>query len=109
MEFYVNGNLWQIVYVRSEHPIFMRKDGTYTIGVCNNNNKTIFLNENLKNGMLKKVLIHEIAHAFMFEYHVDLSVAEEEVICDLIATYGEDIVSVSDDVFGRLQKIRSAF
>ena len=109
MDFYVNGVKWKIAYVRSDHPIFKREDGSYTIGVCSNNEKCVFLNENLRGGMLKKVIIHEVSHAFMFEYHIDLTIEQEEVICDLIATYGEDIISVSSDIFGRLQKIRSVF
>lgn len=38
--------------------------------------------------MLKKILCHEITHAAMFSYNVDLSIEQEELVADLIATYG---------------------
>lgn len=109
MVFRINNNKWEIVFIRSNHPILEVSSGVFTLGVCNNSNKTIFLSENLYGGMLKKVLIHEVAHAFMFEYHIDLLLEEEERICDIISTHGCDIVSVSSSIFENMRKNRRVF
>lgn len=38
--------------------------------------------------MMKKVLSHEITHAAMFSYNISLSMEQEELLADLVATYG---------------------
>ena len=45
---------------------------------------------------MKKVLCHEITHAAMFSYNVNLSLEQEELVADLISTYGEEIVYMKD-------------
>jgi len=37
---------------------------------------------------MKKVLCHELTHAAMFSYGIELSIEQEELLADLIATYG---------------------
>ena len=73
--------------------------------MCDRSNKTIYLAENLEGSMLRKVLCHEIVHAAMFSYDVYLSLEQEEVIADIIATYGDEIISVTNKVFKKLQQI----
>lgn len=101
--FNINGVEWQIVKTSVNHPKLFRSNGTLSIGACDNVTKTIYLNENLSENMLKKVLCHEIVHAAMFSYNVDLTIEQEELVADLIATYGEEIIEVTNRIF---QKIR---
>lgn len=82
--------------------VFLMDDGTYTIGSCDNPSKTIYLANTLRNSMLKKVLCHEIVHAAMFSYDVILNYEQEELLANLIATYGEEIIKVTDEMFKRL-------
>jgi len=53
--------------------------------------------------MLKKVITHEIVHAAMFSYEVYLSPDQEEIIADIIATYGEEIINITNKVFKKLR------
>lgn len=46
-----------------------------------------------------------IPAAAMFSYNVYLSLEQEEVIADIIATYGEEIINVTNKVFKKLQLI----
>ena len=85
--------------------MLIREDGVRTLGMCDRDTKTIYLAENLEGSMLKKVLCHEIVHAAMFSYNVYLSLDQEEVIADIIATYGEEIIEVTNKVFYKLQHI----
>lgn len=50
--------------------------------------KTIYLDSCLEGGLMRKVLAHEITHAAMFSYNIDLSHSQEELLADLVATYG---------------------
>jgi len=38
--------------------------------------------------MMKKVLSHELTHAAMFSYNIEMSHDQEELFADLVATYG---------------------
>ena len=90
------------------HPwdeMLIREDGVRTLGMCDKDTKTIYLAENLEGSMLKKVICHELVHAAMFSYSVYLSLEQEEVIADIIATYGEEIINITNKVFYKLQHI----
>lgn len=69
-------------------------------GVCQVENA---INENLNSSLMKRVLCHEITHAAMFSYETDLTVEQEELLADLIATYGQEIISKTNDIFQRLK------
>lgn len=99
----INGESWDILAVSANHPKLQRADGTYAIGSCDDETKTIYINLNLQGKMLKKVLCHEITHAAMFSYNIDLSYDQEELIADLIATYGEEIIQVTNQVFEKIK------
>jgi hypothetical protein len=53
--------------------------------------------------MMKRVLCHEVTHAAMFSYETELTVEQEELLSDLIATYGEEIISKTNEIFRRLK------
>ena len=42
----------------------------------------------------------------MFSYDVSLTLEQEELLADLIATYGEEIVSITNKVFAKLKRGR---
>ena len=63
---------------------------------------TIYLSEDLTGNFLKKVLCHELTHAAMFSYGVDLTVDQEELIADLLATYGEEVVYITNKIFKKI-------
>ena len=71
--------------------MLIREDGVRTLGMCDKDTKTIYLAENLEGSM--------------FSYNVYLSLEQEEVIADIIATYGEEIINITNKVFYKLQHI----
>ena len=89
--------------VSPDHPQLMRSDGTYSIGACNDALKTVYINEELNDFYIKKVLCHELTHAAMFSYNVDLSLEQEEIVADLIATYGQEIILQTNSMFNRIR------
>ena len=101
----INGIEWKIKFVNPWDDTLIKEDGTRTVGMCDRYTKTIYLANDLKGSMLKKVICHEIVHAAMFSYEVYLSLEQEEVIADIIATYGDEIIDVTNKVFYKLQHI----
>lgn len=55
---------------------------------------------------LKHILAHELTHAAIFSYDIHLDSQEEELIADLVGTYGEEIVQATNSIFKRIKKIR---
>lgn len=101
----INGIEWRVKLVHPWDEMLIREDGVRTLGMCDRDTKTIYLAENLEGSMLKKVICHELVHAAMFSYNVYLSLEQEEVIADIIATYGEEIINITNKVFYKLQHI----
>lgn len=101
----INNIYWKIVYVPKDFPLLQKFNGEYSIGACDNLTRTIYLNENLYGKLLKKVLCHELTHAAMFSYGVDLSIEQEELVADLISTYGEEIIYITNKIFTHLSSM----
>lgn len=102
----INGEEWRVLLVSPFHPVLQRSDGGYSIGVCDSMVKAIYINEDLSLEKMKKVLCHEIAHAAMFSYGVDLTLEQEELLADLMATYGQEIINKTNKFFHRLKETR---
>ena len=99
----INDEFWGLLAVSANHPKLLRSDGTYSIGSCDDETKTIYINHSLKGDLLKKVMCHEITHAAMFSYNIDLSYEQEELVADLIATYGEEVVNITNLMFNKIK------
>lgn len=103
--FNINGEEWGVVLVSPDHPELERSDGSASIGACNDITKLIYINDTLPDGMLKRVLCHEITHAAMFSYNVELTYEQEELLADLLATYGSEIISITNEIFKKLKGV----
>lgn len=102
--FSINGELWRVVYVPSNSISLMKPDGTFAVGACDDYTKSIYLNDRLYGDYLKKVLCHEITHAAMFSYNVSLSLPQEELLAELMSTFGEEIIDITNIIFDYLKR-----
>lgn len=103
--FLINNIYWKLALVPADFPLLQRMNGSYTIGACDNLTRTIYINENLQGKLLNKVLCHQITHAAMFSYNVNLSVEQQELVADLISTYGQQIIYITNKIFIKLERI----
>lgn len=102
MEFEVNGNTWKIIYCNPSSKNLMRSNKTYTLGVCDNGEKTIFLSDRLSGKLLDKVLCHELTHVYCFEFNYAIDIATEEIVADFMSLFGRDIIYLADEIMGNL-------
>lgn len=100
----INGAEWRVLLVSPFHPQLQRSDGSWSIGACDDMLKAIYVCEDLNLTMMKKVLCHEITHAAMFSYNIEMNLAQEELFADLVATYGQEIVCKTNLFFKRLKE-----
>ena len=91
----INGELWRVRIVPPQHPALYR-NGNPALGCCDDIVKTIFISNILTQREMKKVLCHEMVHAAMYSYDVPMSDAVEEIVADMIATYGNEIMTLSN-------------
>lgn len=98
----INGEDWRILITSSNHPALMRPNGSFTLGCCDDQVKTIYITEGLTDYYFHKVLCHEIVHACMYSYNIELNDYQEEILADLVSTYGEEIMTITNSIFCRL-------
>lgn len=69
-------------------------------GECDRVNNEIYIARDLKPSFKKKVLIHELAHAFVGSYLLEYkdNYTEEE-LCEFVAMYSESINGIVKDYF----------
>lgn len=94
----INGAIWCIQFVDRYNPIFIMDNGQYTIGVTDRNTQTIYVANDLDSELLEKVIKHEICHAIMFTEGIDMSIPTEECVCDILATYGDDVDRITNEI-----------
>ena len=95
----INGVRWRVRLVSPAHPLLLTPWKTHALGVCDKVTQTICIDETLSPQLLKEVLCHEIVHAFMFSYMIDLSYSEEELVAELMSKYGEHILEVTNAIY----------
>lgn len=98
----INGIVWRLKFVSPYDTNLYRPDGSLTIGMCDNVDKTIYISNALYGYILKKVLCHELVHASMYSYGVLLTDQQEELVADLLSTYGEEIIEKTNLIFSKL-------
>lgn len=97
----INGELWRVRIVSPQHPALYR-NGNPALGCCDDIIKTIFISNILTQREMKKVLCHEMVHAAMYSYDVPITDYVEEIVADLIATYGNEIMSLTHMTYDKM-------
>lgn len=97
----INGELWRVRLVPPQHPILYR-NGNPALGCCDDITKTIYISNILSQREMKKVLCHEMVHAAMYSYDVEMSDYTEEIVADMIATYGNEIMSLTHMTYDKM-------
>lgn len=102
MEFAVNGTNWTLKWVNPHSEHLRRSDRSFTLGVTDNNVKTVFIADNLSEFMTDKVLCHELTHVFAFENHYYMDIQTEEIVADYLSLFGRGIISIADEIMSNL-------
>ena len=99
--FVINGINWSLVFVNGSNEALRRSDGVYTLGTTDLRTKTVYISSVLTGRLLYKVICHELCHCFCFSYGIYLDLRTEELIADFLATYGQEVFAIADDIFSR--------
>lgn len=104
MKFTVNNQEWELRFVNPNSKNLMRSDGSITLGMTDNNVKTVFINNRLNNYMTDKVLCHELTHVYAFSFDYFIDIQTEEIVADFLSLFGRDIIYLLDDIIKILKK-----
>ena len=106
--FDMNGIHWVLEYVNPYNPFLIDRTGRLTLGTTNPITKRVYVSNGLRGFMLRKVVMHELAHCALVSYNLldDLQrmvkpeclLEAEESLCNFIADYGLKIVRISDNM-----------
>ena len=67
MEFNVNNNRWILQFANPNSEELRRSDNVYTLGVTDNNTKSVTIAYCMSDYMTNKVLCHELVHVYSCE------------------------------------------
>lgn len=98
----INNIIWNLYIVDSNDINLIRDDGGYTIGVTDWNQKAIFISKNIDYDKFKKVLMHEITHAFIFSYGFPIDIYAEECMCSFVENYAQQIINKTNEILGEM-------
>lgn len=102
--FIINGILWNLIFVNPNDERLMRSDGLYSLAVTDWNEKDIFVSKNTKGSYFRKIIAHELCHAFCFSFGVHMPMEQEEYLSDWISIYGTDLIYLLDDIMVSMKK-----
>lgn len=108
MKFIVNNQEWDLLFVNPGSDNLRRSDGSITIGLTDNNTKTVYINNRLNDYMTDKCIAHELCHVFCFSHDIYMSIQEEEYLADWVSRYGRDLITILDDIMFIVSKNRVA-
>lgn len=105
--FIINKTLWRIERVPAGDTCLKRSDGSETVGVTDSNKHTIYLSNRLRGAFLRRVMAHELCHAFCFSYNIHMPMEQEEYLADWISLYGADLVYLLDELLPNIDVARA--
>ena len=83
---YIKGKRWKVVYRKR-----LTQDGDPCSGLCDLENRIIYLSKLLSPKERTATIFHELFHALLFECHVpegaSLNEEVEEILCDAFADF----------------------
>lgn len=95
--FEINGVIWRIFIVPSNHPELKQPNGEFALGCCNNTTHSIYISAAIEQSPLyNEVLYHEITHAVIESYNITFSYSEEELLASFISVYGSTIHNIAN-------------
>lgn len=102
--FTINGINWNLIFVNSSSPDLLRSDGTISLAVTDWNRKSIFVSLAPKGAYLRRIIAHELCHAFCFSYDISMPIEQEEYLANWISLYGTDLIYLLDNIMSSLSR-----
>ena len=104
--FTINDEQWKVGVVYPNDIGLLMPKGDFALGVCDDHAKTIYISNELHGEDFERALSHELVHAAMFAYNIELGYNEEELLAEIVSIFGEEIVDLTNIIFERIRRGR---
>ena len=99
MKVEINNLIWEIEEVETRDVNLLEGENS-CYGTCHYYKNVIYLDKSLTEFHKKRVLAHELTHAYIFSYLLTKQEKySEEEMCEFVALYGNDIWNQVTDYF----------
>lgn len=99
----INGLRWRVRLVSPSNPYLLTPWNTYALGACDKLTQTIYINRTLPLIKVKEVLYHEITHAVIFSYRINVSPEEEENVVEIVTNHGIEIEKLTRNMYKKIK------
>ena len=115
--FSIGGEWWHVNLVPPSSPFLIDRTGRLTVATTDTVRRRINVSDAIHGAFLKRVLGHEITHIIMDIYGMNKRIKElagnhsieiEEMICNIVADHGDDILQTAHNLLTRLDSIQAA-
>lgn len=98
----INGITYKIIVVdEQDKNLFL--NGNWRYGVVSFDQQVIYLSKSGTAARRYAVLMHELAHVFLYETQIDMPSGEEtydlEAVCEFVGIYADRMTRIADDFF----------
>ena len=90
---------YEIIEEGDGDKVYKDKDNQMRLGLCEYRQQKIYLLAEMSANRKKRVLIHELTHAFIEAYGM-LGEFNEEQVCEFMAVHSREINDICDKYFG---------
>jgi hypothetical protein len=99
----INDLCWTVQLAESGSEDLKDEDGNQAWGITFTDNLHIYIqNKNLAPAITKRIILHELCHAFIWSYgHVKDSYNEEE-LCYFFQSFGKQLLEMSEMIYKEL-------
>lgn len=97
----IRGHAWRVVRATPGDPLLVDQTGTPRLATCDPRTRTIRISTSTPPGMLDRVLLHEVAHAVMWEAGISQSLPAEELLAWFLETHSIEVLSTTISALGR--------
>lgn len=92
---------YEIIEESDGEKVFKDKDGMMRLGLTQYQEQKIYLLAEMSVNRKKRVLIHELTHAFIEAYGMGMiEEFNDEQVCEFVATHSREINAICDKYFG---------
>lgn len=100
----IRGHAWRVVRAAPGDPLLVDQTGTPRLATCDPTTRTIRMSTSTPPGMLDRVLLHEVAHAVMWESGLSEllpSALTEELLAWFLESHSVEVLTATVSALGR--------
>jgi hypothetical protein len=91
------------IHKRKYTVVFEPLERTDLLGECNYESAKITISKNLDKPLLYSTIVHELTHAYLFEYGLYDKKYSNENVCNFFGAYGKEIMASAELVYNHYQ------